>query len=68
MLEDGSTYRVEQTKQTRRLFGMKGLQWGMDGVVVGFASPPDDDGVLHAGVIIGNDDTSSDYWESMPPA
>ena len=68
VLEDGSTYRVEQTKQTRRLFGMKGLQWGMDGVVVGFASPPDDDGVLHAGVIIGNDDTSSDYWESMPPA
>ena len=58
VLENGTTWQVEQTKETRRLYGMKGLQWGMDGVVVGFADPPGDDGVLHAGVIIGNDDTS----------
>lgn len=68
VLEEGATYRVAQRDDTRRLYGMKGLQWGMDGVVVGFAELPGDDGILYAGVIVGNDDTSSDYWENMPPA
>ena len=49
----------------RRLYGMKGLQWGMDGVIVGFSDLPAE-GVLRAKVIVGNDDTSSDYWENMP--
>ena len=42
---------------------MKGLQWGMDGVVIGFAEIPPNS-VLYAGVIIGNDNTSSAYWEN----
>ena len=37
----------------------------MDGVIVGF-SDLSAEGVLRAKVIVGNDDTSSDYWESMP--
>lgn len=65
VLEDGTTYQVVENPDVRRLYGMKGLQWGMDGVVIGFADMPGNDDVLHAGVIIGNDDTSSAYWENM---
>ena len=43
---------------------MKGLQWGMDGVIIGFSALPSED-VLRAKVIVGNDDTSSAYWENM---
>lgn len=63
VLQDGATYQVRERADVRRLFGMKGLQWGMDGVVVGFSELPTDN-VLLAGVIVGNDDTSSAYWES----
>ena len=49
----------------RRSHGMKGLQRGMGGAVIGFFDLPAE-GVLRAKVIVGNDDTSSDYWENMP--
>lgn len=65
VLEDGSTVLVSRERIKKRLYGMKGLQWGMDGVVIGFADVPGDDGVLQALVIVGNDDTSSAYWESV---
>lgn len=63
VLENGRTYQVQETEDVRRLYGMKGLQWGMDGVVIGFAEIPPNS-VLYAGVIIGNDNTSSAYWEN----
>lgn len=63
VLENGRTYQVQEIEDVRRLYGMKGLQWGMDGVVIGFAEIPPNS-VLYAGVIIGNDDTSSAYWEN----
>ncbi|WP_080797172.1 hypothetical protein [Arabiibacter massiliensis] len=66
-IENGTELRVSQAFVERRLYGMKGLQWGMDGVVIGFSDMPAE-GVLRAKVIAGNDDTSSDYWESMPSA
>lgn len=66
-IEDGTELRVSEASVERRLYGMKGLQWGMDGVVIGFSDMPVD-GVLQAKVIVGNDDTSSEYWENMPPA
>ena len=64
-IENGTELRVSEAFVERRLYGMKGLQWGMDGVIVGF-SDLSAEGVLRAKVIVGNDDTSSDYWESMP--
>lgn len=66
-VENGTELRVSTAFVERRLYGMKGLQWGMDGVIIGFSGLPAD-GVLRAKVIVGNDDTSSDYWENMPPA
>lgn len=66
-IENGTELRVSTAFVERRLYGMKGLQWGMDGVVIGFSDMPAE-GVLRAKVIAGNDDTSSDYWENMPPA
>ena len=64
-IENGTELRVSTAFVERRLYGMKGLQWGMDGVIVGFSDLPAE-GVLRAKVIVGNDDTSSDYWENMP--
>lgn len=66
-IENGTELRVSEAFVERRLYGMKGLQWGMDGVVIGFSDLPAE-GVLRAKVIVGNDDTSSDYWENMPAA
>ncbi|WP_101722693.1 hypothetical protein [Eggerthella timonensis] len=66
-VENGTELHVSEAFVERRLYGMKGLQWGMDGVVIGFSDLPAE-GVLRAKVIVGNDDTSSDYWESMPAA
>ena len=66
-IENGTELRVSTVFVESRLYGMKGLQWGMDGVIVGFSDLPVE-GVLRAKVIVGNDDTSSDYWENMPPA
>ena len=63
-IENGTELRVSEAFVERRLYGMKGLQWGMDGVVIGFSDLPAE-GVLRAKVIVGNDDTSSDYWENM---
>ena len=67
VVEDGTELRVSTEFVERRLYGMKGLQWGMDGVTIGFSDMPAG-GALNAKVIVGNDDTSSDYWEGMPPA
>ena len=64
-IENGTELRVSTAFVERRLYGMKGLQWWMDGVIVGFSDLPAE-GVLRAKVIVGNDDTSSDYWENMP--
>lgn len=64
-LEPGTEIRVETNGVEARLYGMKGLQWGMDGVVIAFKDMPGEDGLLHAIVIQGNDDTSSAYWENM---
>ena len=64
-VENGTELHVSEAFVERRLYGMKGLQWGMDGVVIGFSDLPAE-GVLRAKVIVGNDDTSSDYWENMP--
>ena len=66
-VENGTELHVSEAFVERRLYGMKGLQWGMDGVVIGFSDLPAE-GVLRAKVIVGNDDTSSDYWENMPAA
>ena len=66
-VENGTELHVSEAFVERRLYGMRGLQWGMDGVVIGFSDLPAE-GVLRAKVIVGNDDTSSDYWESMPAA
>ena len=66
-IENGTELRVSTAFVERRLYGMKGLQWWMDGVIVGFSDLPAE-GVLRAKVIVGNDDTSSDYWENMPAA
>lgn len=63
-IENGTELRVSEAFVERRLYGMKGLQWGMDGVIIGFSDLPAE-GVLRAKVIVGNDDTSSDYWENM---
>ena len=67
IVENGTELHVSEAFVERRLYGMKGLQWGMDGVVIGFSDLPAE-GVLRAKVIVGNDDTSSDYWENMPAA
>ena len=66
-VENGTELHVSEAFVERRLYGMKGLQWGMDGVIIGFSDLPAE-GVLRAKVIVGNDDTSSDYWENMPAA
>ncbi len=63
-IENGTELYVSTLFVERRLYGMKGLQWGMDGVIIGFSALPSED-VLRAKVIVGNDDTSSAYWENM---
>lgn len=64
VIENGTELYVSTLFVERRLYGMKGLQWGMDGVIIGFSDLPAED-VLRAKVIVGNDDTSSEYWENM---
>ncbi|GAA6489107.1 hypothetical protein K270103H11_16740 [Gordonibacter urolithinfaciens] len=51
----------------RRPHGMKGLQRGMGGAVIGF-SDLSAEGVLRAKAIVGNDDASSGSGENMPAA
>lgn len=64
IIENGTELHVSTVFVERRMYGMKGLQWGMDGVIIGFSDLPAE-GILRAKVIVGNDNTSSDYWENM---